>query len=247
VQRFLTHRAKVCLSYGTAAHNYLVNLGVPPERIVVGVNAVDSNFFSEKAKIAQSQAGDLKGERALTGVNLLYVGNLVPLKGIDYLLEALAQVNTQVANFHLHLVGTGPHEGVLREKASRLGLTNRLTFWGSVAPEDVPRFYALADIFVFPSLYDVWGLVLNEAMACELPVIASNMAGATQDLVEDGINGIAVDPRDVSSFASALTRLITDPELRERMGKAAALTIGEKATIEHSASAFVRAVEMALS
>jgi glycosyltransferase involved in cell wall biosynthesis len=95
-------------------------------------------------------------------------------------------------------------------------------------------------------LDEVWGLVLNEAMSSGLPAIASSLAGATRDLVEDGVNGLVVDPRDIQSLADALKRLIVSSELRARLGSAAAASIRQKATIEHSADAFMRAIDLAL-
>jgi glycosyltransferase involved in cell wall biosynthesis len=161
-------------------------------------------------------------------------------------LDALSRIAGVVGTFHLHLVGAGPFEADLRAKADRLGLAERVHFWGARPPETMPLFYALADVFVFPSLYDVWGLVLNEAMASRLPVVASTLAGATRDLVEEGITGLAVDPQDVPALAAALRRLIMDPALRYRMGTAAAQVVEQKATIVHSAAAFLRAIHLAL-
>ncbi len=108
-------------------------------------------------------------------------------------------------------------------------------------------FYSLADVFVFPSLDEVWGLVLNEAMACGLAVLASPLAGATRDLVEDEVNGIIANPRHVAALANALKRLINDSDLRAKLGVAAASTVQHRAGIEQSADAFMQAIEVALS
>jgi glycosyltransferase involved in cell wall biosynthesis len=246
-QGFLARRAEASVSYGTAARNYLVGLGVPPACVVTGVNAVDVTLFKRRAEAARAEAASLKTNRHLTGINLLYVGSLVPRKGHSNLLEALARLTGANGQFHLHLIGTGPLENELRAQVGILELVPWVHFWGAMPPERVALFYALADVFVFPSLYDPWGLVLNEAMACGLPVIASPLAGATCDLVEDGVNGFAVDPRDVPALTRAIARLMIDTDLRTRMGAAALATVRDRASIEHSASAFLEAIAIALS
>ncbi len=245
-QSFLARRARVCLTYGTSARDYLVDLGVPQTRVVVGVNTVDLTAFQGKKARPGRENPTVAPVQLGSALNLLCVGSFVPRKGHHQLLEALHQIQDQAGSIFLHLVGTGPDEANLKAQAKRLGLEERVQFWGAQPPEKVPFFYALADVFVFPSLYDVWGLVLNEAMACGLPVIASSLAGATRDLVIDGQNGLVVDPRQVPALADALRSLIGDPNLRARMGRAAAKTIQKKATLEHSVGAFMRAIQLAL-
>jgi glycosyltransferase involved in cell wall biosynthesis len=241
-QCFLARRAQACLSYGSVARESLIGMGARAERVVQGVNAVDAAFFIAGRDSARAEAEGLKRERRLEGVNVLYVGSLVSRKGLSYVLDALTQVGNQA---HLHVVGGGPCEDALRSQAEASDLAGRVHFWGARHPEELPLYYALADLFVFPSLYDVWGLVLNEAMACGLPVVASPLAGATRDLVEEGTNGFVVDPRDVPALAAALARLIADAQLRARMGAAGAATVQGKATIRDSADAFLRAIELA--
>jgi glycosyltransferase involved in cell wall biosynthesis len=243
IHAFLARHAEVCLSYSSVAREHLIAMGARPERVIQGVNAVDTAFFAEGCERARPDAERLKREHKLDGINLLCVSNLLPRKGLNLLIDAFSRTAHQT---HLHFVGGGPAEAELRAQVEAAGLAGRVHFWGAQRPEDVPLYYALADVFVFPSLYDVWGLVLNEAMACGLPPVASTLAGATRDLVEDGVNGFAVDPRDVPALAAALQRLIGDADLRARLGAAAARTIQEKATIAHSAEAFLRAIQLAL-
>lgn len=243
-QSFLVRHATACIAYGNAACEYLVKAGGLPAKVVVGVNAVDNLFFLEKADQARKELEAFKNIHHLQGINFLYVGNLVPLKGLYEALNAFAQLRKE-GQFHFHLVGKGPEEERLRHRAIQLGLENQIHFWGTQPPERVPFYYALADVFVFPSLYDVWGLVLNEAMACGLPVIASSIAGATRDLVVDGENGFVIDPRNEAQFTEALKRLLLDADLRRKMGERAAATIQAKATIQHSVQAFMQAIQLA--
>lgn len=246
-QGFLARRAQSSLAYGTVARDYLIQLGADPQTVIAGVNTIDVAYFRQRAAQLQAEANSLKAEHNLTGVNLLYVGNLVSLKGIEYLLQALHQIAPTTNSFHLHLVGGGPDKASLEALVQSLQLECSVHFWGAHPPENVPLFYALADVLVFPSLYDVWGLVVNEAMACGLPIISSSLAGVTADLVQPEQNGFVVDPRDVPGFAAALGRVISDEALRQRMGYASTRLIDEKATIPHAVAAFLQALQIALT
>lgn len=246
LQGFLARHAAASITYGTAARDYLIQMGAELDRIIVGVNAVDNQFFTDGVHQALDEVELFKAKHHLRGVNFLYVGTFIPLKGIHYVLDAFARLQ-QVNEFHFHLVGGGPLIKELQNQVHKLGLSNCVHFWGTQPPAKVPFYYALADVFVFPSLYDVWGLVLNEAMACGLPVVASPIAGATRDLVVDGQNGFVVDPRQVDELTRALRCLLEDSELRTRMGQQAAATLQSKATIQHSVQAFLQTIQLALT
>jgi len=243
-EKFLAGRADACLSYGTAARDYLIELGVNPERIVVGVNAVDVDFFTRKLSGVSSEEGQPESVDNPNQIELLFVGNLFPRKGLTQLLQAVQLAAYNGGNLRLKIIGEGPEKEMLEQTAGALGIAAHVHFIGRKTPVELPAYYAGADLFLMPSLDEIWGLVLNEAMASGLPVIASTLAGATRDLVEHGVNGLAVDPRDVPALARAIETLAADPELRLRMGRAAAVTIRAKATIDHSAAAFIRAIEL---
>lgn len=245
-QGWLARRARSSITYGTAARDYLVQLGARHERVVVGVNTVDTAWFAHEAYQAQARAAQLKAQHGLAGVQLLYVGSLIERKGLGRVLEALAHVD-QSLSWQLHIVGGGPDEDALQARAATLGLLPHMHFWGAQPSSQLPLFYALADVFLFPSLEEVWGLVLNEAMACGLAVVASSRAGATFDLVKSGVNGLVVDPERTSDLADIITTLVEDASLRARLGAAAVTTIQQRATLDHSAAAFLRALDLALA
>ncbi len=245
IQRFLTRRAQGAITYGTAAADYLVQLGLPKEKIVVGVNAVNTQFFMEKSQEAKAETAEWKNKPEWQGLHFLLVGSLIKRKGIENVLSALTLIKESIGAFHLHLVGDGPLKTELQTQAQKGGFENALHFWGNQPFAKMPFFYALADCLIFPSLYDVWGLILNEAMSCGLPVISSSLAGATRDLIEDGINGLVVHPQNVPALAEAI-KTMTDAKFRTRMGLAAAATIQAKATIQHSVNAFLQAIHLAL-
>jgi len=115
----------------------------------------------------------------------------------------------------------------------------------AVAPLEVANFYAAADVLIFPSLGDPWGLVVNEAMACATPVVCSTRAGCCDDLVVPGENGWAVDPTDPAILGEALHKALEHPD-RERLGARAEQTIGPY-TPERFATGIVDAARYAIS
>jgi glycosyltransferase involved in cell wall biosynthesis len=146
---------------------------------------------------------------------VLFVGRLESEKGVLTLLDAWTAVPR---SSELTIVGTGS----LRPRiAQRVATTvmGRVKLLGHQGRDDLADRYAEADVFVFPSVSDPWGLVVNEAMAAGLPVVASSAAGAVVDLVQHGRNGFVVDPWDARAQRDSLSELIEDPAQRLRMGR----------------------------
>jgi glycosyltransferase involved in cell wall biosynthesis len=115
------------------------------------------------------------------------------------------------------MVGSGEMETELRALVQDLGLSN-MQFAGFVNQVALPRVYAACDVFVLPSENEPWGLAVNEAMCAGLPIVASSEIGCVPDLVHDGRNGRTFSARNVGGLTDALRPLLTDPELRQRMG-----------------------------
>ena len=183
---------------GRAAQAYVQSLGVSPERIVIAPNAVDLSIFSVEA--------DRNGHGEST---FLYVGRLAQEKGLDVLLRAFEEVPGR-----LLLAGSGPQEAELRAMADE-----RVELLGQVARDDLPALYASADCFVLPSRSEPWGMVLNEAAAAGLPLVATEAAGAGHDLIEDGVNGYRVPVDDEAALADALRKVAADPAWRLAAGE----------------------------
>ncbi len=150
-------------------------------------------------------------DTALVGM----VSRLIEQKGVQYGLEAFAQVAPKFPNARLVIAGEGNLRPSLESKAAALGLGDRILFLGW--REDVTRVFAGLDIFLMPSLWEGLGLVLLEAMAQRLPVIASRVS-AIPEVVIDGETGILVPPRDVPALVTALDTLLADAPLRQHMG-----------------------------
>ena len=202
---------------GKSPAQYLRNFGIPDRVIFTAPNAVDNDFFADAASSARSKETALRAKMGLPDRYYLFVGRMIPEKGIFELLQAYSRLDNEVRE-RIGLVYVG--EGVGREfcetQAVEIG-AGRIVFAGFAHREELAIYYGLAECLVFPTLSDTWGLVVNEAMACGLPVIATEVAGCTADLVQDGQNGRVVPAGDVGTLSAAMRDLAADGTLRNSM------------------------------
>lgn len=198
IRQFLIPRADGWMAWGQRAVDYFVQEGVSRSRVNFCPQAVDNDFWREATALARS-----KITRAGQRRTVLYVGQLSARKGIKELLAAIALIPPDtLGRLEFLFVGAGPEEATIREHAERL--RPAVVNVGAVVPmERLPEYYAQASLVVFPSLIDVWGLVVNEAMAAGIPVVGSSRAGSAE-LIRDGINGAIVDPLDAAGLARAI-------------------------------------------
>ena len=203
---------------GKASFGYLKTLGCDDRSIVTAPNAVDNNLFALQAEKVRTQATQFREKLKLPSRFILFVGRLVPEKGVFDLLEAYATLESGVrSEVGLVFAGDGISKGELARRAGHIS-PGIVCFPGFAQREDLAGFYALADVLVLPTHSDPWGLVVNEAMACGLPIIVSSVAGCSADLVEEGWNGHVVRPRDVEKLSMAIDSIVRKRELRIRMG-----------------------------
>lgn len=209
LRRTLLPRADAFLAWGKPAAEHILGRGIPPDRVYLCAQAVDHASWSAMAGRVDRER--FRSERGLKGRVFLAAGRLVALKGFDRFLRAWAELPREVRGRHtVVIVGGGAEETCLRGIAREAGL-HEAVFGGLCAQKELAGWYAAADVFVFPSLVDVWGLVVNEAMACGLPVLASTRAGASRGLVEGSGAGELFDPLDRERFASLLLRWAESP------------------------------------
>ncbi|HSN17708.1 MAG TPA: glycosyltransferase [Gammaproteobacteria bacterium] len=167
---------------------------------------------------------------AVRRAGLLYVGRLVPDKGVHVLLQAMARLATQGDRPGLRVVGGGPAEGSLRKLTRELGLQSQVEFLGPRANAELPPLYGTAEALVFPSLLgkkgqqEGMGLVPLEALACGCPVIASRLPAVTE-VVQEGETGSLFTAGDAAGLAACLSRLHADPQLASRMAETGRLKV----------------------
>jgi glycosyltransferase involved in cell wall biosynthesis len=160
-----------------------------------------------------------------------------PLKGLKYLIEAIAILKASFTDLHLVVLGKLNDDGDTRKLIDRLGVRDRLTFVSGVTTLDVVRMYAQSTLVVVPSLYEGFGFPAGEAMSCGVPVI-STTGGALPEVVGDA--GILVPVRDAHAIANSIKSLFDDPAERERLSKAGRKRILERFSWQVAASDMVR-------
>jgi glycosyltransferase involved in cell wall biosynthesis len=202
---------------GQSSAQYLHQFGVRKDVVFTAPNAIDSDFFARAADRCRQRPG-LRRELGLPDRYFLFSGRLVTEKGIFDLLTAYAKLDAGLRDkVGLVFAGDGAEKNKLMQFARKVS-PGTVLFPGFQHRENLARLYALADALVLPTHSDPWGLVVNEAMACGLPVIASEVAGCVADLVHDGVNGFVIPPRDCDRLALAMTALAKDRKLVEIMG-----------------------------
>jgi glycosyltransferase involved in cell wall biosynthesis len=205
LRRFAARFVDVFVTNNPSARDYVMaTLGVPEEKIVVGW------WLAGLPSELESRAP--KADPVPEGVPLFVCASrLIPLKGVDLLIKAVATYRQRFGPCALWVIGDGPERDSLVQLAQRLGVEDSVTFLGAVDHATLKGAFEACDAFVFPTLQDLVGRVVVEALTAGAPVIASPMTGAVATIVHDDMNGIVVDPRAEGELAAALHRA-TDPQ-----------------------------------
>jgi glycosyltransferase involved in cell wall biosynthesis len=239
IKRLIVRRFHAALVGGAPHKRHFASLGLAEGLISTGYDAVDNEYFSREAARVRGDAESHRAHWGLPSRFVLSLGRLVEKKNLATLLEAhriRCGEAGDTAAAELVIVGSGPLDTALREQCRASGIEvversgtppfpepgapagPRAFFYGFRQIAENPVFYALADAFVLPSVLEEWGLVVNEAMACGLPVIVSRKAGCAEDLVREGENGWVFDPSSPGELAACLAKLDESAALRARMG-----------------------------
>jgi glycosyltransferase involved in cell wall biosynthesis len=233
------------LTAGSDGRSFALRYGAREDRIHIVPHVIDFDRFSRESRLSVMEREALRSELGVRGVTFIYVGRLWTGKGLTYLLDAFRELQHQMHDVSLVLVGDGVDEGALRAKA-RVERVDNVVFCGFQQGDMLARLYAAADVFVFPTLGDPFGMVVLEAMACGLPVIATTASGEIADRVVHGLNGFLVPPADSAELLERMTVLARDADLRRRMASASVTRVAGQAP-ESWAVAFEEAVDAIVS
>jgi glycosyltransferase involved in cell wall biosynthesis len=174
----------------------------------------------------------------------MFSGQMIERKGLHMLIEAFRRIARLRDNVALLLLGDGPHRADYQSIVPS-EIRSRVHFAGHIPQNELPEHFAVADVFVFPSRHDGWGVVINEACAAALPVVTTHQTGAAYDLVEDGRSGFVLEHDDINGLADRLLRLIDDPALREKLGQRSRELV-EPYSAENGAGLFIRHLRLIL-
>ncbi|MHA6484793.1 glycosyltransferase family 4 protein [Paenibacillus sp. strain BS8-2] len=209
--RFLTSiykelelKADLLTTVSESFRSYIASYVVTPETIKVIPNGFDEKRFKPIAH-----------ENDVT--QLITVCRLVPAKGLDVLLRACAELKSRGCPFVLHIIGDGPMRKELEALALSLDLYDDIIFYGYMLhPEEFMPFF---DVFVLPSRAESFGSVFAEAALCWLALVGTNVGGIAEQ-IEDGVNGLLVEPEDHEALADALEKVVSDPIYRHNLARA---------------------------
>jgi glycosyltransferase involved in cell wall biosynthesis len=215
LKRFLIGGATGYLSSSRHTSAYLLHYGASEKaiRLYNFSSLHESDILTRPLEGWQKDR--IKEKLGLSAKLIVSVGHFIPRKGFQYLLDAWRQIGKK-QDYSLLIIGGGPLRPILEDSIRHAGI-DRVELLDFVRPDAVLDYYRCAEISVFPTLYDVWGLVVNEAMACGLPVITTDATIAGLTLVRDGYNGFIVPRAEAAPLAAKLECLMQDDALRKRL------------------------------
>ncbi|MBN8671015.1 MAG: glycosyltransferase family 4 protein [Chitinophagales bacterium] len=204
--KFVYRHIDYALYVGTNNKEYFLQHGVKEHQLVYVPHAIENERFIDIDGDYTTRANEWKRELGIEGCfNIVFAGKLEPKKNPEYLLQLAAKL--PATNLRFVYVGNGILEEKLKNSAKA---DNRILFVGFQNQQNMPLVYRLANVFVLPSKGpgETWGLAINEAMACGVPVIASDKAGGAVDLIKD--NGLIINPDNVNAGVHYIERLMND-------------------------------------
>lgn len=207
------------ISYGLRARDYLLRLGASVEKIRIAYNGFDYDYYSNY-KLPLARRREIQQRYQLDGKKvILFYGQLIERKDPLTLLRSFHTLknNDRLA---LMIIGDGDQKDVLNDYVQKYSLKN-VHIIKNLGDDSIRDIYALSDIFVLPSTEEVWGLVVNQAMAMSVPPIVSNKVGCLPDLIVEGKTGLSFTSGDVDDLSSKLSLLLDNKSLREEIGKQA--------------------------
>lgn len=217
-------------------------------KIEVAYNGVDASVFRKTDSSDELKRLELEGKRII-----LYVGHFGLRKGVIYLIEAMHEILREEPDAFLLCVGGTPewlgtdvYWRILKEKIQKVGIQKSVRLMGQVPHQKLPVYYSMADVFAFPSLYEAMGKVIVEAMACETPVVASRVGGIVE-IINDGVNGLLVQPRDTKSLSQSILTVLQDGQLARRLSERGRETVESMFTWSHTAMQISKAYQKLIS
>jgi len=208
------------MTSGSLNAEYYQHYGGDPASFFLLPWAVDNERFREGSQFAPGERDEMRLAYGIDRAQIVFLfsAKLVPRKDPGTLIRAFQQMRCR-ERAALVFMGDGELRAMLEAYAREQGLDRQVHFIGFVNQSDLPRHYAMCDVFVLPSLYEPRGAVINEAMACGLPVVVTDRCGSIGDIVVEGENAIIYQTGDAASLANAMDLLVTDDLKRITMGR----------------------------
>ncbi len=216
VLKFLAQNSDFITANSEQQARLFVELGAPQKRVKTILNGIDLQRFKPHNKANSRRALKLPKDKKI----VLFVGWLIERKGVAYLIEAMKILSQKRKDVLCVLVGEGDKEKSLQELVYVWHIEDYVRFVGSIPPSRIPSYMSAADVFVLPSLSEGKPNVVGEAMACGVPVIATAVAG-TNEILKDGVNGLAVQPKKPGEIAHNISLLLNQPRYASQLSRRA--------------------------
>jgi N-acetyl-alpha-D-glucosaminyl L-malate synthase BshA len=238
LNRIVIKNSEICTANSRASAKMVSDIAGRGDTQVVPMG-VDTNLFSRSKKVDV-----IRKKYKIDGNVLLFVGRLIRVKGVYYLIKAFPKVLKRHPKTKLLIVGSGPEKRRLIQLCVELEIINSVVFINEVLQEDLIPLYSIANILVLPSIIDVTGeteglgVVLLEAMACGVPVIGSDIGGI-KDIIIDGETGLLSKQKNSDSLAEKIIKLLSDEQLRKKVIENGFKLVKEKFTWEAISDRFM--------
>ena len=245
--KFIASHSDAFLLPGSKQREYFVSLGASPENVFIMPNIssliVREGDYETKEKLKERL--NIENKKVI-----LYVGRLAKQKGVEYLIKAFSKLRKERDDIVLIIVGRGECKDELVLLSRNLNIKDYVYFMGFVENVSISPYYLLSNVCIMPSIThgqaDCWGYVVNEAMHCGKPIIATDAVGAAFDMIKDGENGFIVPEKDVNALYEGLKKIISDSDLEKKMGIKSKKIIEEGFGYKDMVEGFGKAVEYVL-
>ncbi len=248
IVRFVHQRCNAAIAYGKGSREFLIFLGVKPDKIFIATNTVDNFLFEEIPRMNRKKIEMLRTQLGLRNKKMiLYVGSLELRKRLEILITVFERIKAKLPETSLLILGDGPDKDRLIELRNKKGLTKDVKFIGKVDYYTVPLYYALSDVFVLPSQ---GGITVMEAMASGKPVIVSEECNALYSvpgIVRAEENGFIVKKEDFHAIEKHLNQLLTDESLAAKMGERSKELARNLFSIDRMIQGFTEAIKFVTS
>jgi glycosyltransferase involved in cell wall biosynthesis len=206
---------------GSLTEGFLETLGVSASKMFRFPYAADNAYLAERANQFRHEREGILSDLRISSGSFVVLGVLkfVPRENPMELLRGFHLFHEEFPDSALILVGAGPLQRELNAYIAAGKLANSVRLVGYAKYSDLPKWYAISNVFVHPAIWECWGVSVNEAMACGLPVVASSSVGSSYDLIQDGANGYQYRSGDVKALAGCLTRIASRPDRGGELGE----------------------------
>ncbi len=246
LRMFFIKQADAIIVPGRLSKDYVISMGGDKSKVFIAPNSIDNDFFIKHTIEYKKNRKRLKKVlRVKKQKGILYVGQLIERKAVDRLVRAYARLRKEREDVALIIVGSGPLRNQLEHMCQANCISDVCFIDAGLKLVDLIKYYSVADVFVLPTLFDVWGFVINEAMACGLPVVSTRNAQAAVEMIHQGENGLIVKEASEEELYSAMKKILGSNGF-ELMGKKSLEIVSTQFDPSLMKEEFVAAISYAL-